>query len=250
MDRKSILPLYYQIEQELLKRINEGDYKAGDLLPTEKELQTQYDVSRTTIRSALSSLMQKGLIIRIPGKGTFIAKPRIIHHVGTITSFTDEMKRRGIKPSTKLLFFTRITTPEYIAKDLNIPIDSKVIMMRRLRFANGEPIAVNDTYLPEDMVPELLEKGLKGESLYNMLETEYGWQFKETRETIEATLIVDQEAILLGVPNGSPGLLVGRVSFVQNGRPVERAYTTYRGDRFTYFTTLYGRNEEIKNQYI
>lgn len=244
MDRNSILPLYYQVEQNLLKLINQGKYQPGDLLPTEKELQAQFDVSRTTIRSALNSLHQKGLIIRIPGKGTFIVKPRIVHNIGTITSFTDEMEMRGIKPSTKLLSFSRIDPPEYITKDLNIPLNSKVVMIRRLRFANAEPIAINDTYLPEDMVPGLLEKGLKGESLYKLLENDYRWQFHQTRETIEATLIVDEEAFLLEVPSGSPGLLVGRISFVQNGRAIERAYTTYRGDRFTYYTNLFGRKEK------
>ncbi len=242
VSRNSAIPLYYQIERDLLELIEKGSWKAGELVPTEKELQEAYQVSRTTIRQALNSLTQKGLLIRIPGKGTFVAKNKITHRVGTITSFTEEMLARGIKPGTRILLFEKIVPPKLIANDLGISENNKVILLKRLRFADGEPVAISEIFLPDDLVPNLVEKGLRSESLYNFLEDEYGLIFRETHETVEATLITEEESELLQIPEGSPGLLVGRISYIQTGRAIERAYTIYRGDKFTYHATLVGRN--------
>lgn len=239
--RKLGMPLYYQVEENLRKTIEEGKWKSGDFLPTEKELQQIYGVSRTTIRQALDLLVRKGMLIRIPGKGTFVSKNRIIHYVGTITSFTEEMQSRRMVPGTKILEFARVFPPPSVIRDLGISENAPVIVLKRLRFANEEPVAISEIYLPEDLVPGFLEEGLNEESLYNFLEKRYGLSFQETHETVEATLITGREAKLLEVIEGTPGLLVGRVSYLQNGRAIERAYTLYRGDRFTYQTRLFGR---------
>ncbi|MEN3186904.1 MAG: GntR family transcriptional regulator [Atribacterota bacterium] len=239
--RRRGVPLYYQIEENLRKTIEDGKWKTGDFLPTEKELQQTYNVSRTTIRQALDLLVRKGMLIRIPGKGTFVSKNRIIHYVGTITSFTEEMRSRGMVPGTKILEFARVFPPPSVAQDLGISENSPVIVFKRLRFANEEPVAISEIYLPEDLVPGFLGRGLDEESLYNFLEKRYGLLFRETYETVEATLITGKEAKLLEVVEGTPGLLVGRISYLQSGRAIERAYTLYRGDRFTYQTRLLGR---------
>ena len=241
LNRASRVPLYYQIEENLKKTIEEGKWKTGDPLPTEKDLQEIYRVSRTTIRQALDLLVRKGMLVRIPGKGTFVSKNRIVHYIGTITSFTEEMQSRGLTPGTRILDFMRVLPPPSVAHDLEIPDNSPVIFLKRLRFANEEPVAISEIYLPEDLVPGFLEEGLGEESLYNFLEKRYGLFFKETYETVEATLIAGREAKLLEVVEGTPGLIVGRISYLQNGRAIERAYTIYRGDRFTYQARLIGR---------
>lgn len=239
------VPLYYQVEESLKKTIEEGKWKTGDSLPTEKELQQIYNVSRTTIRQALDLLVRKGMLIRIPGKGTFVSKNRIIHYIGTITSFTEEMYSRGMIPGTKVLEFVEVVAPPSIAKDLEIPENSPVVFLKRLRFANEEPVAISEIYLPQDLIPGFLEEGLPEESLYNFLEKRYGLSFRETYETVEATLITGREAKLLEVIEGTPGLLVGRISYLHNGRAIERAYTLYRGDKFTYQARLVGRELKV-----
>ncbi|MDK2896829.1 MAG: GntR family transcriptional regulator, N-acetylglucosamine utilization regulator [Candidatus Atribacteria bacterium] len=245
VSRNSAIPLYYQIERDLLELIEKGNWKAGEMVPTEKELQETYQVSRTTVRQALNSLVQKGLLIRIPGRGTFVAKNKISHNIGTITSFTEEMLARGIKPGTKILQFERIVPPKLVANDLEISEDNRVILLKRLRFADGEPVAINETYLPEDLIPGFSEDEIGDGSLYRFLEDKYGLIFRETRETVDAILITEEESDLLQVPEGSPGLLVGRISYIQTGRAIERAYTIYRGDKFTYHARLVGRDQGI-----
>lgn len=241
IDRHSVVPLYYQVEESLRKLIESGKWKAGDALPPEKELQAIYQVSCTTIRQALDLLVRKGMLIRIPGKGTFVTKSKIVHYVGTITSFSEEMLSRGIKPGTKILDFRRVVPPPSITSDLGIKEGSPVVLLKRLRFADDEPVAISETYLPEDLVPGFLEEGLKEESLYKFLEERYGIVFKEAFETVEVTSIVGQEAKLLNVVEGTPGLVVGRVSYLDTGRAIERTYTLYRGDKFIYQNRLVGR---------
>ncbi|MGC8777235.1 MAG: GntR family transcriptional regulator [Candidatus Caldatribacteriaceae bacterium] len=241
IDRNSVIPLYYQVEESLKGMIEGGQWKTGEALPSEKELQAAYQVSRTTVRQALDLLVRKGMLIRIPGKGTFVVKSKIIHYVGTITSFSEEMLSRGIKPSTKVLDFRRVVPPPSIAGDLGIRAGSSVVLLKRLRFADDEPVAISEVYLPEDLLPGFFEEGLKEESLYNFLEKRYGIVFKETLETVEATAIVGREAKLLKVVEGTPGLVVGRISYIDTGRAIERAYTLYRGDKFIYQNRLVGR---------
>jgi len=242
INRNSVVPLYYQVEESLRKMIENGKWKAGEDLPPEKELQVIYQVSRTTIRQALSLLVRKGMLIRIPGKGTFVVRNKIVHYVGAITSFSEEMLSRGVKPGTKILDFRRVIPPPSITSDLGIEAGSSVVLLKRLRFADEEPVAISDVYLPEDLVPGFLEEGLKEESLYNFLEKHYHIVFKETLETVEATSIVGQEAKLLKVVEGTPGLVVGRISYTDTGRAIERAYTLYRGDKFIYQNRLIGRS--------
>jgi GntR family transcriptional regulator len=229
------------VEESLRKMIESGRWKGGDALPPEKELQAIYQVSRTTIRQALDLLVRKGMLIRIPGKGTFVAKNKIVHYVGAITSFSEEMRSRGIQPSTRNLDFREVVPPPSVARDLGIEEGVPVVFLKRLRFADGEPVAVSDVYLPEDLVPGFLEEGLKEESLYKFLEERYGIVFKEAFETVEVTSIVGQEAKLLNVVEGTPGLVVGRVSYLDTGRAIERTYTLYRGDKFIYQNRLVGR---------
>lgn len=241
IDRNSPTPLYYQIEQDILERFQNQKLKPGDSLPTEKYLQEQYKVSRTTIRLALNSLFHKGMITRLPGKGTFVSKPRILHKIGTITSFTEEMQTVGIKVSTQILEVKRQLPSQHIANDLQIESNKYIVLLKRLRFANDEAVSINSTYLPEDLIPGFIGHGMNGESLYKMLEETYHLELVETDETVEAVLITDDEAKLLNVPQGFPGLLVGRITYTKDERPVERAYTLYRGDKFTYYAKLRGR---------
>lgn len=241
INRNSVVPLYYQVEENLREMIESGKWKAGDILPPEKELQAVYQVSRTTIRQALDLLVRKGMLIRIPGRGTFVIKNKIVHYVGKITSFSEEMLSRGIKPGTKILEFRKVVPPPFISRDLGIKEGSFAVLLKRLRFANDEPVAISEIYLPEDLVPGFLEEGLREESLYNFLEKRYGIVFGETLETVEATSIVGREAKLLKVTEGTPGLVVGRISYADTGRVIERAYTLYRGDKFVYQNRLVGR---------
>jgi GntR family transcriptional regulator len=237
LDRAQPLPLYYRIKQDLLEAIDEGRLREGDRVPSERELTERYGVSRMTARHALAILEQEGFLRRVQGKGSFVAPPKLEQTLVGLTSFTEEMHRRGLVPSTQVRLVEEIRAGERVAEHLGAQPDERVYMVERLRLASGDPMALERVYLPTRLVHGLPEMDLTG-SLYELLADTYGLRLHNAVQSLEAVLADPEEAAVLHVPLGSPLLAMTRVSYSAAGEPIEYVRSLYRADRYRFTVTL------------
>jgi GntR family transcriptional regulator len=232
VDFDSPLPYYVQVKQGLQRRIAQGDWKPGDQLPGEKELCDTCGVSRTVIRQALREMEYEGLIVRLKGKGTFVAEPKIVEGLfQKLTGFYQDMVARGHRPRTHVLKQALVPADPDVAMRLNLSPGTDLIQIDRLRFVEDEPIVLVTTYLPNALCPKVLHADLTDRSLYAFLEEEYGLLIARGHRTIEAVPANEVEAKMLQVEKGGPLLLLDSVSYLQDGTPIEVYHALHRGDR-------------------
>lgn len=233
LDRNSFKPIYYQLSENL-RAVIDGGLSPGDQIPSENELITQYGVSRNTARLAIDILVREGLVYRVKGKGTFVAPERMRFGLLRLTSFTEEMRRRGLQPGSRLLNMSRTAPPAKIANRLQLAPGALTFVIERLRLANGEPLALHTTYVPQAVCPRLAEENLTIGSLYQILEDTYGLRIGHAEQLLKPTVATEYEAKILEVPPGSPLQLVEVTSFLENGAPFEYSKLLYRGDRYEF----------------
>jgi GntR family transcriptional regulator len=229
------LPKYYAVKQRLLELT--GAMSAGTPVPPERELARQYGTSRTTIRQALSELVIEGRLLRIQGRGTFVAKPKVAQAL-ELASYTEGMRAHGLHPRTTILEIGYVTADEHMAGLLGIRTGGRALRLHRLRLADGEPMSIDTSHLPARRFPGLRRQLARDRSLYETLTAHYDVRLAEAEETIETVLAGPQDARLLGVDVGLPLLLLSRHAFDTGGRPVEWAQSWYRGDRYKFVTRL------------
>ncbi|HYF90809.1 MAG TPA: GntR family transcriptional regulator [Symbiobacteriaceae bacterium] len=237
------IPLYYQIKARLLEAIESGQLKPGDRVMSERELTAQFSVSRMTARQALTELENQGYLFRVQGKGTFVATPKLEQPLAGLTSFTEEMRRRGLEPGAKVLAAEEVPAGRRVARALGLGETAAVVRLERLRLAGGEPMALEVSHLPASLVPGLLERTPSQHSLYSLLAEEYGIRPVRGLQSIEAVAANSYEAETLRVREGTPLLMLERITRDAQDRPVEYVYSLYRGDRYR-FTTELARREE------
>lgn len=233
LNKDSPIPLYHQLKDALIEMI-EQQYQPGDLLPTEPEIEKMFSVSRMTVRLAMNLLVEEGLVVKQRGRGTFVQTSKITHDLKSITSWTQEMKARGFMPKTVDMNMAKINPPKKIAVLLNLNPEDSVIRIKRLRYANNEPMCIMINYLSEKYVKGLIEDGLTRESLYEQLALEYEVHILNANDTVEAREASEHEAELLNIPDWSPVLFVTRVSYMDEGVPLEVVHLTSRADRYQY----------------
>jgi len=241
ISRENPVPLYYRLADIIKKKILDLEFAVGETIPTEAELQKEYSVSRPTIRQAIELLIKQGFLVRERGNTPYVAQAKLAHPVGTISSFTEDMLARNIAPSTRLISLCYKKPPKIVAKYLKVRNNEETVFLKRVRSANNEPILISNSYIPKKFVPDLVEKGLPRESLYQTLERDYGIALFETDETVQAVVAEKEEAKLLNVKEGSPLLLVHRIVRDKDGVTVEYNSSVFRGDRFKYHKKLRGR---------
>ena len=229
------LPKYYQVKRQLLELTSAMD--PGSPVPPERELARHYGTSRTTVRQALAELVVEGRLLRMQGKGTFVAKPKVAQAL-ELASYTEGMRAHGLHPETKILDIGYVTADEALADLLGIKTSGRVLRIHRLRLADGEPMSIDTSHLPARRFPGLRKELERHQSLYETLESAYGIQLAEAEETIETVLADPHDARLLGVDPGLPLLLLSRHAYDSSGRPVEWAQSWYRGDRYKFVTRL------------
>ena len=229
------LPKYYAVKQRLLELT--GTMSPGSPVPPERELARQYRTSRTTVRQALSELVIEGRLLRVQGRGTFVAKPKVAQ-VLELASYTEGMRAHGLHPRTSYLEIGYVTADAYLAGLLGIRAGGRAVRVHRLRLADGEPMSIDTSHLPARRFPGLRRQLGRHSSLYEALAGSYGVQLAEAEETIETVLAGPEDARLLGVDVGLPLLLLSRHAFDTGGRPVEFAQSWYRGDRYKFVTRL------------
>jgi len=243
VDKNSLLPLYHQVEASIRKDIANRIYLPGQSIPTELELQEQFNVSRETVRKAVNNLVFAGLVEKRKGVGTFITHPKIVHRVGHVYGSYEEIVARGTIPGTTFIEKKEITPPDPMRQEMVLEKGAAVIKIKRLRLANDEPVAILSSYLPADLVPGLARVDFINDSLYHTLEQIYHLTLSEGDEIIEAGSIRGKDANRLQIRKDSPILVVKRLTYLDNSRVIEKLTALYRSDKFKYRVKLKGRPE-------
>jgi GntR family transcriptional regulator len=229
------VPLYSRLRQALRDRVTSGEWQPGDRIPTIRELCEVYGVSRITVVQALDTLAHEGFLQRWQGKGVFIninqlspEAPRL-----PLMSFSEETARRGQVPTSRTLRLCRQqSTPHLMMTGLKLRPDEAVVILERLRLVDGTPYAVQQAYLPEHLVPGLLDRREPIDSLYRVLTETYGILPTNATESYVPIRLAPDHAQLLETEPGSAAFQVERITSDQHGRPIEFASSVLRGDRF------------------
>lgn len=232
------IPLYVQIAEGLLEQIESGVLAPGDRLPAERELSLSLGVNRMTLRQALRVLEIQGLLIRQQGIGTYVAEPKIEREAGRLFPFTVGIQRRGYLPGAQVIVLEQQPAEVSVANKLQIPVSASVYRGHRLRFINKQPMMLENFFLPAHRFPQFERHDLENRSIYEVMETEYDFVVNQARQSLEAVSATEYEAKLLKIKSGDPLMLEQRLTYDQNGRPVEYAKDVYRGDRFRFVTEL------------
>lgn len=237
------IPLYYKIEGDLKNKIFSGHYKSGDILPSERELIDMYKVSRLTVRAAVDRLAIENLVVKIQGKGTFVATPRLNRRMGPLYSGGEEILMRYYEVKTKVLNLKIIIANKIVKEYLELQEKEKAVYLERLRYANKTPVALIKSYLPYRYVPDMELIDFTDKSLYQILENSYDLQLHEAQETIEAAKAEARSANLLEIKLGTALLLNQRVTRLMDGKVIEYEIVEYRSDIYKHRNTLVGRGE-------
>jgi len=232
------LPRYYQLKEIIGEKIRGGDWPEGRLIPSERELCEQYGISRMTARQSITELVKEGFLYREQGKGTFVARPKIIQRLMKLTGFTQDMRAREWQPGAKVLGAEMWLADEIIAKILRIKPGQPVFKLNRLRLANGEPLGLETTCISFIGCEKLLDEDLAGQSLYALLEQKYGLPMSAAEQELEAGLASDQDADLLEIAPGGPVLHIRRTTYTERGQVIEYAQSVYRGDKYKFYVRL------------
>jgi len=208
-------------------------------IPSERELMTTYRVSRATVRKAIDSLVVDGLLRRIHGRGTFVARPRLESRLH-LASFSQDMRRRGLTPSTRLLDVALDRPPAEVAAALDLDADAQVWKLDRVRLADGQPIALENGWYPKALLPGLDRHDLGG-SLYELFSGVFDLTIDSAEQTLWGEAADDVIASRLDAPVNTPLLVFRRVSKAA-GRPLEYVVSRYRGDRYQIHMSL-GRDD-------
>lgn len=234
IDRKSPLPLHYQLKQHLLEKIESGDWKQSDLIPSEQELQESFGLSRTTVRQALSDLVYEGLLIRERGRGTFVAPPKMTHSPEDRKSLTEFMLDQGIKPGWSVIEKGFVEANKEVAEKLKIEHKTRVLRIRRLRLAQEKTIGVHTAFLTESIAGQINEAGLLEGGSLNYISQIPQMMNSHASRSIEAVAASEHDVKLLQLSLGSPVLMIQRVVTSASGQALEFLQARYRGDRFKY----------------
>jgi GntR family transcriptional regulator len=232
LDRALPVPLYHQLKSLLLARIESGELKPHDRLETEDELSSRYGVSKATVRQALAELAREGEVRREQGRGTFVSEPRVEQGPRELTSFSDDMERRGLRGHSKVLERSVVKADEAIARFLGVPTGALVLRLQRLRMADGEPLGIQTAHVPLALAPGLEKEQFETGSLYEILERKYGLTAATARESAFAALLPPPQCRLLKARPGSAGLCAERTAFLSDGQPLEHTSSAMRADRY------------------
>jgi len=208
----------------------------GTAIPSERQLSADLGVSRLTLRAAVDDLVREGYLVRRRGSGTYVQHPKIAQEL-TMTSFSEDMRRRGMVPGSRTLSLQRQLAGARLGRALQVSPSEEILVIKRLRLADGEAMAIETLHIPSALVPGLTAKSLGG-SFYELLEEHYGIVVASGIQAIEPTVTNEEESAALGVPLHSPALLFERTSRDATGRTIEFVQSVYRGDRYRIVSEL------------
>jgi GntR family transcriptional regulator len=232
LDKGGFIPLYFQIQRALMEKIHTGELLVGDALASEEELARIYQVSRMTARQALHGLKTSGYAFSQKGRGTFVSRPKLEKNIMHLRGFTEDMKHLGMVPSSKLLEQTVVKATADLADKLKVEADEAVMRLRRLRLADGIPMALEVAHIPLARFLGLEKIDFAKQSLYFILRERFGVRVAYADEVIEALPATREESDLLTIPRRAGILSISRIIITTEETPIEAACSRYRGDRY------------------
>ena len=209
----------------------------GEAIPSERLLSAELGVSRLTLRAALDELAREGYVIRRRGSGTFVSEPKIAQEL-TMTSFTEDMRRRGMQPGSRTLSLEVVPAGARLGRLLHVSPSEPIVVAKRLRLADHESMAIETLHVREALVTGLTQRDLEERSFYELLRDRFGIVIAGGMQTIEPTVTNEEESAALGVPLHSPAFLFERVTHSESNEIVEFVHSIYRGDRYQLVTDL------------
>lgn len=220
--------------------------RPGHPIPSERELTEQFGVARMTVRHAINSLVEEGVLERVIGVGTFAAFPKLDLQV-KLTSYSEEMQRRGMIPTARVLRFDEVSAVGTLAREMELEEGTPVVRLRRLLFADGEPMSLDENYLPSHKVPGFLDDPAP-RSLYNSLNERYGLVMEWGEDQVEATAATGTNANHLGVDVGAPLLKIQRHAYVRR-ELLDYSVSLYRADRYKLFVPIQRPGTRLPHSY-
>lgn len=230
----SPVPLYSQLKELLRTRILDGTYPPHSRMPSESELGKFFEVSRITVRQALGDLQKEGLIFKIHGKGTFVAKPKAFQNVSTLQGLGESMSQRGYEVINRLRSFKVVPASAQVAERLQLAEGDSVVEIKRARLVNRELVSLEITYLPEAIGRRLEKADLVSRDIFLILENDCALPLGHADLAIDAILADTELACALELEEGSPVMRIERLTHTADGQPLDYEHLYYRGDAFQY----------------
>ncbi|MCM3691711.1 GntR family transcriptional regulator [Neobacillus niacini] len=237
INKNSPVPIYHQLEEYIKHQIENGALVEESVIPSEREYAEMFQISRMTVRQAINNLVSEGYLKRHKGRGTFVTKKKVEQELQGMTSFTEDMLSRGMNPSSILLSFQITIADKKTALALRIKEEDSVYIIKRIRLADGAPMALETAYIPVKIVPGLTEEN-SNLSLYQYIEENLALSISEATQEIEASTADHLDAETLEINIGDPILLIERISYLQEGIPFELVKSTFRADRYRFIHTM------------
>ncbi|MTI58617.1 MAG: GntR family transcriptional regulator [Firmicutes bacterium] len=240
LDKSIPIPLYYQLKEIIKEKIESGELKPGDILPSERELANIYQISRPTVRQALKELVNVGLLYREKGKGTFVSKPKINYgFIQKLTTFYDDMKEKGYVTKTKVVNIEVINARLSVTKKLNLSEKEQIIYISRIRSINGEIVVTVENYIPYKLCPELIHEDLTDKSLYRLLSNKFGLDAHKAKVTLEPSVATEHDSEVLNIEIGAPIHLMKNLTYNSDGIIIDYFESRFRGDKGKVTVELY-----------
>ena len=231
LDRDSAVPLYVQLEQILSSKITAGQWQPNQRIPSENELNRMYGLSRMTVRGVLTKLVNDGLLLRVPGKGTYVAPTKISAVSPAYRGMREQLEALGYSTTTRLVSFEREAATSVVRERLGLARGEDVYLIVRVRSVQGEPISLHRSHVPASLAPGLDGHDVVSEQLCVILEKSYGLPMRHVQEHLEAVAVSAADAKQLDMHRGDPALLLHDVIADADGRPFEYSTIVFRGDR-------------------
>jgi len=235
LDTDSPIPLYIQFKELLLTKIESGEWQPSHKLPSERNLCEKYGISRITVREAIKELVRDGLIKSVPGKGSFVDSKTVAAYKPN-TSFTVATQMQNRVPSSHLINQEIIYASYGLVRELEVPLNTQVLMVHRVRFVDDEPRVIQKAFVPLSYCAALLDHDFEQESLYQVLESECRLIPGKVKSSFEARLADETELKMLELAPPAAVLVERSTSYLANGRPVEYCRSVYRANERFYFS--------------
>lgn len=229
----SAVPMYSQIREIIRRRVLDGSYAPHSQVPSESQMMEAFGVSRITVRQALADLQKEGLIFKVAGKGSFVAKPKAFQNLSRLQGFGEAMGPSGYETFSQVLSARAVPASEQVARRLQLKTGSQVFEIQRLRYLNREPISVDVSYFPRALGQRLSQEDLPARDIFVILENDYGLHLTHADVQIEAISANETLARQLHTLEAAPLLRIERLTYADQ-QPIDFEYLYYRGDAFQY----------------